>query len=128
MDKKRVLLVEDDSFLRELFLKKLKQFDFEIEGAQNGREGIEKVSSFKPDIVVLDIIMPEVNGIDVIKAIRALDDRDLSSVPILVVSNLGQEEEIAKALRYGANDYLIKAHFDTDEIVRRIEEQLQGGL
>lgn len=128
MDKKRVLLVEDDDFLRELFLKKLNQFDFEVEGAQNGREGIEKVSSFKPDIVVLDIIMPEVSGFDVIKTIRALEDSDLSSIPILIVSNLGQEEDVAKALRYGANDYLVKAHSDTNEIVRRIQEQLNGGL
>ncbi len=128
MDKKRILLVEDDNFLRELFLKKLQQFDFEIEGAINGREGVEKVTSFKPDIVVLDMIMPEMNGIDAIKEIRNLDDKVMAEVPILVVSNLGQEEEIARALRFGANDYLIKAHFDTDEIVKRIEEQLSGGF
>lgn len=124
MEPKKILVIEDDDFLRKLFMKKLGQFNFEVEQAADGEEGLRKVQEYRPDIVVLDMIMPIVDGFEVIKEIRSLEDEQLSKIPILAVSNLGQETEIQTALKLGANDYLIKAHFSTEEIVQKIKEQL----
>ncbi len=122
--RKKILLVEDDSFLRDICLKKLNKEGFEVEAAVDGEEAISKVESFMPDIVLLDIILPSIDGFEVLKNIRSHKNKLVKDVPVIMLTNLGQEEDIAKALKLGASDYLIKAHFTTEEIVKKVKNKL----
>jgi len=120
----KVLLVEDDSFLRDICYKKLKKEGFNVIVAVDGEEAVKKVGEFKPAIVLLDIILPVMDGFEVLKKIRAHKDKIVKEVPVVMLTNLGQEEDNKKALDLGATDYLVKAHFTTEEIVNKIKNRL----
>ena len=120
----KVLLVEDDSFLRDICYKKLKKEGFNVAAAVNGEEAVKKVGEFNPAIVLLDIILPAMDGFEVLKEIRAHKNRLVKNVPVIMLTNLGQEEDNKKALALGANDYLVKAHFTTEEIINKIKSRL----
>ena len=120
----KVLLVEDDSFLRDICYKKLKKEGFNVEVAVDGEEALKKVENFMPEIVLLDIILPAMDGFEVLKKIRSHKSRLIKNVPVIILTNLGQEEDNRKALALGANDYLVKAHFTTEEIAEKIKSQL----
>jgi len=119
--KKTVLIVEDDKFLREIATQKLETEGFEIVSMPTGNEAIEYLSSnSRPDIIVLDLILPGMSGFEVLEKIR--QNMSLKATPILILSNLGQEEDIEKAKKLGATDYLVKAHFSFAEIIKKIHE------
>lgn len=120
----KVLLVEDDSFLRDICRKKLIKEGFNVEVAVDGEEALKKVENFMPEIVLLDIILPAMDGFEVLKKIRSHKSRLIKNVPVIILTNLGQEEDNRKALALGANDYLVKAHFTTEEIAEKIKSQL----
>ncbi|MDP2709324.1 MAG: response regulator [bacterium] len=122
--RKKILLVEDDSFLRDICLKKLNKEGFEAVSAVDGEEAIKKAGEFKPDLVLLDIILPSIDGFEVLRALRASADNTVKDAPVIMLTNLGQEEDIAKAMKLGATDYLIKAHFTTEEIVKKVKNKL----
>ena len=116
---KKILIIEDDDFFRELIRKKLlSNKNFEIIEAIDGEKGIEAMKEKKPDLVLLDLLLPNVDGFEVLS--RAKGDSDISKIPIIILSNLGQQEDIEKALKLGANDYLIKSQFDINQIVDKI--------
>ena len=121
----KVLLVEDDSFLREICYKKLSKEGFDVFLAADGGEALKKVVKVEPNIVLLDIILPSIDGFDVLKQIRSNKNEIIKNVPVIMLTNLGQEEDIKKAQDLKANDYLIKAHFTTEEIVEKIKSQLR---
>jgi len=121
----KVLIVEDDSFLREICVKKLVKEGFSVYEAADGEQALKDVVKIKPDMILLDIILPTIDGFEVLKSIRANKNKNLSQVPIFILSNLGQESDIKKAMDMGANDYLIKAHFTTEEIVAKIKKVLK---
>lgn len=116
---KKVLIVEDDKFLRELLGKKLAQVGYTAILAVNGEEGLEKAKKDKPDIVLLDLILPGINGFEFLE--KRKDDSDINSVPVIILSNLGQREDIEKGLKLGAKDFLVKAHFTPQEIVNKLQ-------
>ena len=118
----RVLLVEDDAFLREICLKKLINDGYEVYAAIDGKEALEIVGLAKPDIVLLDIVLPSIDGFQVLSTIRKHNNKEVANIPIIMLSNLGQEEDIKKAMDMGANDYLVKAHFTTEEIADKIKQ------
>jgi DNA-binding response OmpR family regulator len=120
----KVLLVEDDSFLRDICFKKLKKEGFNVVAAIDGEEAVKKVGEFRPAIVLLDIILPAMDGFEVLKEIRSHKDMLVKNVPVIMLTNLGQEEDNKKALDLGASDYLVKAHFTTEEIVEKIKSRL----
>ncbi|MEA3449894.1 MAG: response regulator [Patescibacteria group bacterium] len=120
-----VLLVEDDAFLREISSKKLTKEGYSVYEAIDGEEAIEGVKTVKPDIVLLDIILPAVDGFQVLSYIRKNEDKKIAKVPVIMLSNLGQEDDIKKAKEMGVNDYLVKAHFTTKEIIGKINELLK---
>ena len=95
-----------------------------MEGA-DGTEGLRKIKETKPDLVLLDLILPGIDGFEVLR--QAKKDDDISSIPVLILSNLGQQDDIQKGLELGAVDYLIKAHFTPAEIVAKIKSILQTG-
>lgn len=118
----KILVVEDDRFLRELIVKKLSQEGFEVDFAVDGEDGLTKIKEGKPDIVLLDLILPTIDGFEVL---RKLKEEDIvPSLPVIILSNLGQREDIEKGLSLGAADYLVKAHFTPDEIVQKIKSIL----
>ena len=118
-----VLVVEDDKFLRELISQKLIKEGFEVESAIDGEEGIKKAKELKPNIVLLDLILPGIDGFEVLSRIKG--DPALASVPVIILSNLGQKEDVEKGLKLGAVDYLIKAHFTPGEIIEKIKNVLK---
>ena len=123
MNKAKILVIEDDEFLRELIVQKLIKEEYEAFGAVDGKEGIKKIQEKKPDLILLDLIMPGINGFEVLQTIK--NDPILFSIPVIILSNLGQKEEIQKGLRMGAKDFLVKAHFTPKEIVNKIKAVLK---
>jgi len=120
---KNILIVEDDKILRELISRKLQKEDYNISAAIDGEEGLKKVKEEKPDIVLLDLILPGIDGFEVLERIK--QDPEINKIPVVILSNLGQKEEIEKGLKLGATDYLIKAHFTLSEIVAKVRTILK---
>ena len=121
--KKTILIVEDDKFLRELIAQKLLKEGYDISEAIDGEEGIKKIKTEKPDLVLLDLILPGIDGFEVLSRMKA--DEKLAEIPVIILSNLGQREEIERGLKLGANDYMIKAHFTPREIIDKIKSVLK---
>jgi len=119
----KVLLVEDEEIMINLLKKKLTQEGFEILVARNGSEGLKLMKDIRPDIVLLDIEMPHVGGLEVMEEMAK--DQGLSNIPVLVISNSGQPIELDKAKELGAKDFLIKTEFHPKEVVEKIKKQIE---
>jgi len=119
----KVLILEDDKFLRELIAQKLQREGFLISEAIDGEEGLKKIKEEKPDLVLLDLILPGIDGFEVLKKIK--DDESTSQIPVIVLSNLGQKDDVDRGMKLGAVDYLIKAHFTPREIIEKIKKALK---
>ena len=117
---KKILIIEDEILLSDLLKMNLKEAGFEVETAYDGKEGLEKAKSFLPDLILLDLIMPVLDGYQVLQEIQK--DPVLEKIPVIVLSNLGQEEEIARAKRLGAKDFVVKANLDIFELKNIIEK------
>lgn len=120
--KKKILLVEDDKFLSEMYSTKLAESGFDIETAFDGEEGIKKANEFKPDLILLDIVLPKKDGFEVLKELKAKEE--LKKIFVIALTNLGQKEEVQKGFDLGANDYIIKAHFTPTEVVAKAKKLL----
>ena len=114
----KLLLVEDDIFFRKFYFEKLKEKGFILEEADNGEEGLEKIKSFQPDLVILDLIMPKKDGFEVLQSLQS--DPSIKKMPVLVFSTLGQEKDIEKAKKFGASDYVNKSLFDFNQLLEKI--------
>ncbi len=119
---KKILIVEDDSFLRKLVVRKLTSEGYDVSEAFDGEQGIKKAQTENPDLILLDLILPGIDGFEVLARIK--DNEDTSSTPVIILSNLGQKEDIEKGFNLGAVDYLIKAHFTPNEIIEKINALL----
>jgi len=119
---KKILLVEDDKFLRELMSKKLITLGYEVVSAADGESGLVMIKEAKPDVVLLDLILPGINGFEVLE--KAKQDLAIANIPVVILSNLGQTEDIEKGLALGAKDFLVKAHFTPQEIVNKLKSIL----
>ena len=119
----KILLLEDDKFLRELIAQKLRKEGFLISEAIDGEEGLKKIKEEKPDLILLDLILPGIDGFEVLEKIKS--DDSTSPIPVIILSNLGQKDDVEKGLKLGAIDYLIKAHFAPREIIEKIKKGLK---
>ena len=119
---KKIYVIEYDKFLRELITQKLSNEGYDVSEAVDGEKGIEMVKQEKPDLILLDLILPGIDGFEVLARIKS--DPDISETPIIILSNLGQKEDIERGLKMGAADYLIKAHFTPEEIIKKINDIL----
>ena len=117
--KKTVLVVEDDKYLREVLVEKLAKEGFAVIEAMDGKEGLEMTAKKKPDLVVLDIILPVMNGFDYLEA-RA-KDAGAKGIPVIILSNLGQKEDIERGMKLGAKDYMVKAHFTPNDLIAKVK-------
>jgi len=124
MDKKKILVVEDDNVLRDVLLEKLSRNGYDYRGAENGVVAMEKVVQYHPDLILLDILMPEKGGMEVLEELH--NDAELSKIPVIVISNSGQPVEIERARELGAKAFLIKAVFEPSEVLEKIEKVLSG--
>jgi len=120
---RNILIIEDDRFLRELIAQKLIKEDFNISEAIDGEEGIKKIKEEKPDLVLLDLILPGIDGFEVLSKMK--EESSLTKIPVIILSNLGQREDVERGLKLGAVDYLIKAHFTPGEIIEKIKSALK---
>lgn len=120
---KKILVVEDDKFLRELISQKLTKEGYVVVEAVDGEKGVESVKAEEPDLVLLDLILPGIDGFEVLAKMKS--DPRLAEIPVIILSNLGQKDDIEKGLEMGANDYLIKAHFTPGEIIEKIQVVLK---
>jgi CheY-like chemotaxis protein len=123
-NKKRIMIVEDDSFVMDIYETKLSQSGFNVILAVNGLEAMKKLEKEKelPDLILLDIIMPYMDGLEVLKKIK--DNNKFKNIPVILLTNLSQKEEIEQGLKLGANDYLIKSHFTPSEVLEKINNYL----
>ena len=114
-----ILLVEDDEFLSELYATKLNLEGFEVLSAVDGKKGLKLAQDKHPDVVLLDIILPKLDGFEVLQALKG--DPATKEIPIILLTNLSQRDEVKRGLGLGAADYLIKAHFMPSEVVKKIK-------
>lgn len=119
---KQVLLIEDDPFLIDIYTTKLRESGFSIEVATDGKEGLRKLKEKKFQLLVLDIVLPHIDGWKILNEIK--NEKKLKNLKIMILSNLGQKEEIKKGLEFGASKYLIKAHYTPSEVVDEIKKLL----
>ncbi len=120
---KKILIIEDDKFLRQLIVRKLTEEGYDISEAVDGEEGVKKVKEIMPDLILLDLILPGIDGFEVLSRIKS--DEPTKKIPVIILSNLGQKEDVERGLNLGAVDYLIKAHFTPGEIVEKIRSVLE---
>ena len=118
----KILIIEDDKFLRELISRKLKSEGYEAIEAIDGESGLKKIKEEKPDLVVLDLLLPGMHGFEVLTFLK--EEPSLAALPVLILSNLGQRDEVEKGLELGAMDYLIKPHFTPSEVVEKMRKML----
>jgi len=119
---KKVLIVEDEDIIIQLLQKKLIQEGYEVSVAHNGEEGLNALRESKPDIVLLDIVMPKKSGYEVMEEMSK--DPELKKIPIIIISNSGQPVELDKAKELGARDWLIKTEFDPNEVAEKVRKQI----
>ncbi|MEN9328477.1 MAG: hypothetical protein RI947_1285 [Candidatus Parcubacteria bacterium] len=118
----RILLIEDDMFFQKFYSLKLKEAGYEIETAIDGEQGLEKIRSYRPDLILLDLVMPKKDGFEVLEEKK--QDTDIQAIPTLVFSTLGQEADIERAKNLGALDYINKSFFDFENLRLKIENSL----
>ena len=119
---KKILLVEDDPFLIDIYSTKFRQMDFDVILAKDGVEALEAMEKDSLDFVILDIVLPHVDGWQVLREMKKIEKKKKKKFKVLILSNLGQKEEVEKGLRLGATKYLIKSDFTPSEVVQEIKK------
>jgi len=120
---KKILIVEDDNFISEMYANKFGESGFEISVAKDGQEALDKAKEIIPDLILLDIVLPKKDGFEVLKDLKK--ENVLKNTKIVFLTNLGEGEDLNKGLQSEADAYLIKAHSTPSQIVSKIEEILE---
>lgn len=126
MEKKHtiILLCEDEEFVARSYIRKLELEEYKVIHVNNGEEALKKIKSEKPDLILLDLMMPLKSGFEVLKEIHEGDDEEIKKIPIIVASNLGQKSDIDEALRLGAVDFVVKSNISLKELAAKVKEHL----
>lgn len=119
---KKILIIEDDEHISKIYNIKLKAEGMNVTIARDGVEGLEKVISEDPALILLDLMTPKKDGFEVLAEIKKMPDR--KDVPVIILSNLGQQSDIDRVMALGAADYLIKANLSFQEVVAKIREYI----
>lgn len=120
---KRILIVDDDPFILDMYVLKLKEGDYQIDTAANGKDALKKVNETKPDLLLLDVVLPGMDGFEVLAELKKNPPEH--PLKIILLTNLGQKEDVTRGMSLGADDYIIKAHFTPSEVVHKVEHLLQ---
>lgn len=118
-----VLLVEDDAFLANIYKTKFEMEGFKVSSSEDGESGLKDAKKKKPDIILLDILLPKMDGFAVLQELKK--DDSVKKIPVILLTNLGQKDDVEKGLELGAADYLIKAHFKPSETVEKVKKVLE---
>ena len=121
-EKKVVLIVDDDQFLLEMYALKFKEEGFTVEVAETGQDALEKAKTVKPDIILLDVVLPEMDGFVVLQKLRA--NKETALPLVVMLTNLSQKDDTERGLRLGVDDYVVKAHFTPSEVVEKVRKLL----
>lgn len=119
MNKRNILLVEDDEILSKVLSEELKDSDFEVQQAFDGEQGLKIAVSKKPDLILLDLLMPKMHGFDVLRELKK--SPETSTIPIIIITMLGQGDDVKKGLELGADDYIVKSQHAVSEIIEKIK-------
>ncbi len=120
--KHKILLIEDDKFICDVYKDGLKMGGFKVIIAYDGKEGIKKIKSEKPDLILLDLVVPLINGFEILEKIKI--DKKFKKIPVIILSNLGEEKDIRKGMSLGAVDYLVKVNFSIKEVIEKVKLHL----
>lgn len=123
MKKEKVLIIEDDKFLTKIYKAKLTKEGFEIEIAMDGTNALDKARAFNPDLILLDIILPNMSGFEILKKLKS--EEKTKDVPVVILSNLGQDSDMQQGKELGAEDYWVKAKYTINEVVDKIRKELE---
>ena len=123
-EKTKILMIEDDPFFSRLCSRALEEEGYDVVVAPDGEKGLELIEPEKPDLVLLDIILPKMNGFEVLGKIREHENEEVATKKVIILSNLYAKEEEEKGKKLRANDYLIKANITSDDLVKKVREVL----
>lgn len=121
----KILIVEDEKALVEVLRDEFALHQFEVVVAMNGEDALRVLRTAKPDLMLLDLLLPKKNGFEVLEEMKA--DAELRDIPVIVLSNLGQDEDIKKAISLGAVDYFVKTQHPIKEIIQKVQQYLVQG-
>jgi DNA-binding response OmpR family regulator len=121
-ESKRILLVEDEEMLSNMYQVKFQNDGFTMIKANNGEEGLQLADKEKPDFILLDVIMPKMDGFTVLKKLK--ENPNTKNIPVLLLTNLGQDEDVKKGNELGAVGYLVKANITPSEVVAKVKSLL----
>lgn len=122
----KILIIEDEEALSSVLKEKFEAEGYFVSVAKNGEDGLTTTDKVMPDIILLDLILPKLNGFQVLEALKA--DPDKKSIPVVVLSNLGEDDSIKRAILLGAADYFVKTQHPIKEIVEKVKFQLSRGI
>lgn len=120
----KILIVEDDLFIRELYERQLSLEGYEVSTAEDGEIGLNRISQAIPDLILLDIMLPKVSGLDLLRTIKAQEAT--KSIPVILLTNLGQDSVIKEGFNLGADGYLIKSAYTPDQIIEEVKKFLDA--
>jgi len=119
-----ILLIEDDDFLASMYQTKLELENYKVLVANDGEKGLALIKKNQLDLILLDVVLPKINGFEILKQVQK--NKILNKIPIILLTNLSQKEDIKKGFNLGAKDYLIKAHFMPSEVINKIKKILKN--
>lgn len=120
-----IFVIEDDQFLSAAYKLKLEKEEFKVSLAQDGQEALNMLETFIPDLILLDLVMPIKDGFAVLSDLK--ESEKLRDIPVIIASNLGQDEEIKRGIAMGAADYIVKSNTSLEEVVQKINQILLKG-
>lgn len=120
----KILMVEDDAAMREIVIHKLQTSGFDIVEAEDGKVGLDKAKTEKPDLILLDLMLPEMDGFGVLENIRTDADKNFAKTPVIILSNLWSNKDILRTKSLQVQAYMVKAYFTTEDILKKIQEIL----
>ncbi len=118
----KVLIIDDDPFIADMYVIKFKDERFDVQTARNGKDGLKKIVEFDPDIILIDVVMPDMDGFHVLEELKKRGGKPRK---IIMLTNLGQKEDVERGISLGATDYMVKAHFTPSEVLERVRGLLQ---
>lgn len=123
-EKPYILIIEDDPYILKMYKLKLELEGFRVDTAVNGKIGVEKFGQESPDLILLDILMPEMDGFEVLEHLK--NSKETKNIPVLVLSNLDKEDHINKAMNFGVQGFIIKSQYTPSQVVETIRGVIQG--
>ena len=119
---KKVLIIEDDPYIADMYAMKFRMNEYEVKLAKNGEKAFDELQKEKPDIILLDLLMPGMDGYEFLEKFKK--EKEFKNIKVIILTNLGQKREIERGLKLGADDYAVKAYFTPKEVVKKVEKIL----